>query len=105
LDEEDYQRVKNYEADFHAAFNNKVAYLDEQVSLVLELADGDKKKLAVEILPASPLTKNEYPIAFKMADGGYNVGNLVMANVTAKLSNTAKYNELAEWLGIDNNVA
>jgi RNA ligase len=103
LDEDDYQRVKNYEADFHAAFNNKVAYLDYQIYQVLELAGGDKKKLAVEILPASPLTKNEYPIAFKMADGGYNVGNLVMANVTANLNNTAKYQNLADWLGIGDN--
>lgn len=104
LDEEDYQRVKNYEADFHAALIKKVAYLDEQVSRVLELADGDKKKLAVEILPASPLTKNEYPFAFKLADGGHDLDELVMKNVMANLGNTAKYNVLAEWLGIDNNI-
>ena len=100
LDEVDYNHVKQYEADFHDAYTNKVAMLTAAITDILAEADGDKKRLAVELLPASELTKNEYSIAFKMADGGSDVGELVMKHIHANLGNTAKYAVLAEWLGI-----
>jgi RNA ligase len=101
LDEIDYNYVKSYEAKFHAAMIDKVAHLNATVSTALSQAGGDKKKLAIEILPASGLIKHEYGIAFKMADGGHDLGDLVMKHVVASLGNTAKYNDLAAWLGID----
>ena len=101
LDAIDYNYVKSYEAKFHAAMIDKVAHLNAVVSKALADAGGDKKKLAIEILPATDLMKHEYGIAFKMADGGHDLGDLVMKHVFASLGNTAKYNDLAAWLGID----
>ena len=100
LDEIDYNYVKSYEAKFHAAMIDKVAHLNATVSTALSQAGGDKKKLAIEILPATDLLKHEYGIVFKMADGGHDLGDLVMKHVVASLGNTAKYNDLAVWLGI-----
>jgi RNA ligase len=101
LDEIDYNYVKSFEAKFHAAMIDKVAHLNAVVSKALSDAGGDKKKLAIEILPATDLMKHEYGIVFKMADGGHDLGDLVMKHVFASLGNTAKYNDLAAWLGID----
>jgi RNA ligase len=101
LDEIDYNYVKSYEAKFHAAMIDKVAHLNAVISKALADAGGDKKKLAIEILPATDLMKHEYGITFKMADGGHDLGDLVMKHVFASLGNTAKYNDLAAWLGID----
>jgi PleD family two-component response regulator len=36
-----------------------------------------------------------------MADGGHDLGDLVMKHVVASLGNTAKYNDLAVWLGLN----
>ena len=101
LDEIDYNYVKSYEAKFHAAMIDKVAHLNATVSTALSQAGGDKKKLAIEILPATDLLKHEYGIVFKMADGGHDLGDLVMKHVVASLGNTAKYNDLAVWLGLN----
>ena len=74
--------------------------LKVDVTAVLAEADGDKKMLATQILPASDFDKGDYQFAFKMADGGHDISDLVMKRITSNLGNTAKYNELAEWLGI-----
>jgi RNA ligase len=101
LDEIDYNYVKSFEAKFHAAMIDKVAHLNAVVSKALADAGGDKKKLAIEILPATDLLKHEYGIVFKMADGGHDLGDLVMKHVFASLGNTAKYDDLATWLGLN----
>jgi T4 RnlA family RNA ligase len=101
LDEIDYNYVKGFEAKFHGAMIDKVTHLNAVVSKALADASGDKKKLAIEILPATDLLKHEYGIAFKMADGGHDLGDLVMKHVFASLGNTAKYDDLATWLGIN----
>jgi len=52
------------------------------------------------ILPQSDLDKVDWQLVFKYADGEDDFYKLVMARVRSKLGNTAKYNELAEWLGL-----
>jgi hypothetical protein len=102
LMEADFDRVKKYEADFHTALEAKLAFLGVEIYTALIKAGEDKKKLAVEILPASKLAKNEWSMAFKLADrGSATLNDLVMKYVRSKLGSTVKYNELAVWLGIN----
>lgn len=99
LDEDDYNRVKDYEANFHKALNLKVGWLDAIAIRTIHQAKMDRKVLATVLLPASNLSKAEYKFVFKAADG-HRMHDTVMAHIHNRLGNTAKYNELAAWLGI-----
>src|SRR6056297_866292 len=100
LDERDFARVREYEADFHAAFRSKVREIEFAARDAWLAANFNKKKLATVILPQSDLDKVDWQLVFKYADGEDDFYKLVMARVRSKLGNTAKYNELAEWLGL-----
>lgn len=99
LDENDFARVKAYEADFHEKFRAAINYWTVLAETSVKLAGGDKKRLAVEILPNSGLPKGYWQFIFKYADG-VSIRSLMDRHVRAKLGNTAKYNELAEFLGL-----
>jgi RNA ligase len=100
LDENDYNRVKAYEADFHFALSRKVREIEFAARDAWLAANFNKKALATEVLPRSNLDKVDWQIVFKYADGDDNFVDLVMKRVHSKLGNTAKYNELAAWLGL-----
>jgi len=103
LDENDFARVRDYEARFHDAYNMKRIFLSHFANVMVMEADGDRKKLATELLPRSAATKLEYRFVFGVADGK-DMNEMLMTHVKSKLGNTAKYNELAEFLGLDTDV-
>jgi RNA ligase len=100
LDEGDYERVKKYERDFHNAMKASIARLDLYVRGALAAAGNDKKLLATVILPNSKIPANDWKFAFGVADGK-DLNDMVMKHVKDNLSNTAKYDKLAQWLKID----
>src|SRR6056297_271603 len=101
LDERDFARVREYEADFHAAFRSKVREIEFAARDAWLAANFNKKTLATETLPKSEIDKGDWQFVFKYADGKDDFYAMVMDRVRSKLGNTAKYNELAEWLGLD----
>lgn len=100
LDERDFARVREYEARFHNAYHQTLDYMRKGVELTLKLAEGDRKRLATEVLPNSVIPKAEWRFVFGAADGK-DMNEMLMAYVKARLGNTAKYNELAEFLALD----
>ena len=103
LDENDFNRVKKFERDFHVSYKEKLVDLSSKIDAVLNEAGGDKKKLAVEVLPNSSFSKKDYSFAFKAYDG-HDVGELLMKHILSNLGNTVKYNELAKFLGLNEDV-
>lgn len=100
LDESDFARVRKLEADFHAAFRSKVREIEFAARDAWLAANFNKKALATEILPKSEIDKDDWQFVFKYADGKDDFYAMVMDRVRSRLGNTAKYNELAEWLGL-----
>jgi len=100
LDENDFARVRKYEADFHAAFRAKVREIEFAARDAWLSANFNKKTLATETLPKSEIDKGDWQFVFKYADGKDDFYAMVMDRVRSKLGNTTKYNELAEWLGL-----
>jgi RNA ligase len=103
LDERDFSRVRDYEARFHEAYRNKLVELDQLIDDLITDAEGDRKRLATEVLPNSGLDKLMWRFVFSRCDGR-DLNEMLMGHVKAKLGNTAKYNELAEFLGLDTDV-
>lgn len=101
LDENDFERVRKFEADFHAAYRSKVREIEFAARDAWLAANFNKKTLATEILPKSEIDKGDWQFVFKYADGHDDFNEMVMARVCSKLGNTTKYNELAEWLGLE----
>jgi RNA ligase len=100
LDQGDYDRVKKYELDFHRAVHSAIDQIGGLCEDLWHDANYDKKLLATVILPNSKIPANDWKFAFGVADGK-NVNSMVMDHVKGKLGNTAKYAELAQWLGLD----
>jgi RNA ligase len=100
FDEVDYIRVKKYEHDFHEAISRKIAVITHAAVAAWRDADGNKKDLATRVLPNSDIDKADWQYAFKYADGKDDFYAMVMDKVASSLGNTAKYNDLAAWLGI-----
>lgn len=100
LDENDFNRVKKYEQDFHDAYHRTLTFLEYEALEALEKAGGDRKLLATEILPKSGLDKSVYRFVFGKADGK-DMNEMLMAHVKSRLGSTAKYLELADFLDLE----
>lgn len=100
LDENDFNRIKDYERKFYDALSIKVGWLEAITIRVIHRAKMDRKYLATVLLPASNLQPDEYKFVYKVVDG-HVLREVVMDHIKSRLGNTAKYNELAAWLGID----
>ena len=101
LDENDFNRIKKYEADFHVALHRKVVDIEFKARDAWLAANFNKKELATKILPKSYIARDDWPIVFRYADGIDDFYELVMGRARKGLGNTAKYNELAHWLGLN----
>jgi RNA ligase len=100
LDEEDYNYVKAYEAKFHLVYNQKLVHLTAVAKEALNKSDGDKKKLATQILPAMKnISKQDFSFIFSVADGR-DLNQMILSHVTKNMGNTTKYEELEKWLGL-----
>jgi RNA ligase len=95
----DYDRVKQYEADFHTRLEEITARITNDAAQAVLQANGDRKLLATVILPNSVIPKEDWKFVFKVADGSA-VPELIMSHIKSKLGNTVKYNELAAWMGL-----
>ena len=107
LDENDFRRVKLYEAAFHDAFKDTARILASDVGVVCGMAE-DKKDLAVNVIPKSTLEGFSKQLAFRvydrMAEAEFNMSAYVneelMKHVRSRLGNTAKYEELSCLMGL-----
>jgi len=107
LDENDFRRVKLYEAAFHEQFKETARVLTADVGVVTGMAE-DKKDLAVNIVPKSTLNAFGKQLAFRVYDRldaeDFDIVQFVndelMKYVRSKLGNGAKYNEMAELMGL-----
>lgn len=99
LDENDYNRVKQYEIDFHEAYQQTLAFLENAAQMAITGAGGDRKRLATEVLPKSALDNVCWRFVFGYADGK-DMNDMLMQHVKSKIGNTVKYNELAAFLGL-----
>jgi RNA ligase len=95
----DRDRVDAYERRFHDAFRAKLADLEEKARFAMEQAGGDRKTLAVIVLPRMDLPKLEWGFMFNVANGK-NMNEMLMAFVQSKLGGTTNYNEMAKFLGL-----
>jgi len=100
LDEKDFARVKKYEQDFHNAFRDKVTAIEFMCRDAWAASLRNKKELATKILPNSDIAKRDWMFVYKFADGHDDFNYLVMSHVKSNFGNTAKYNQMAEWLGM-----
>lgn len=111
LDEGDRQRVIDYEAKYRRAFENLLSHLTalaidckEKATMSDEFFDNgptlDRKMVATILLPDSGLDKKLYGIIFGYIDGK-DVGTQLLEWVQKAVSNTKRYNELADLLGLD----
>lgn len=107
LDENDFRRVKLYEFHFHESFKETARILASDVGVVCGMAEN-KKDLAVNIIPKSTLEGFGKQVAFRVYDRiteanfdmqGY-INEELMKYVRTRLGNTAKYAELAEFMGL-----
>lgn len=99
LDKEDLQHVRDYEADFHAKFDVCVKEWDANANAVIAQSQGDRKRLATEILPNSDIPKWQWMYVYKVADG-HKMRDLVMKYIVDSLNTNVKYNAMAEVVGI-----
>lgn len=100
LDAVDHARVLAYEQKFHGAYRAKLDELEAKARLALEQAGGDRKTLAVTVLPKMALPKEEWAFMFNAANGR-DMNEMLMAYVQGKLGATVRYNEMAQFIGLD----
>jgi RNA ligase len=109
LDKADFDRIKKYEVDFHAAYRAKSEYLLESILTLIALAKN-KKQFATEILPNGAVPNKAHGFAFKMYDRvetsehGFMpreyMNKMLMDYVHSHLGSTVKYNEMVEFIGL-----
>eukprot|EP00562_Extubocellulus_spinifer_P012053 CAMPEP_0178544104 /NCGR_PEP_ID=MMETSP0697-20121206/2940_1 /TAXON_ID=265572 /ORGANISM="Extubocellulus spinifer, Strain CCMP396" /LENGTH=404 /DNA_ID=CAMNT_0020176601 /DNA_START=102 /DNA_END=1316 /DNA_ORIENTATION=+ len=99
MDESALARAKKVEADFLVAFRAKVAEMESVSERALEEANGDRKRLATEVMPRMGLDRTERKFVFGAAAGKV-IYDMVMDHVKASLDSPTKYSELAEFLGL-----
>lgn len=100
LDENDLKMVHTFRKTFEFSLHEWIDRLNIAADTCIEQANGDRKKLAVEILPATKLvSKTEYRYIFGCFDGK-SIFDMAMEHVRMSLSNTNKYNALAARLNL-----
>lgn len=99
----DRDRVDAYERRFHDAFRAKLAEMEGKAEALLGMAGGNRKTLATVVLPSSGLPTAEWGFMFNAANGR-SMNEMLMKFVTDKLGNTARYNEMAAFLGLAEDV-
>jgi RNA ligase len=99
----DRDRVDAYERRFHDAFRAKLAEMEGKAEALLGMAGGNRKTLATVVLPSSGLPAAEWGFMFNAANGR-SMNEMLMKFVTDKLGNTARYNEMAAFLGLAEDV-
>ena len=100
LDKEDRHRVERFEADFHAKFKEKVAEWTALSRSAIVSAEGDRKRLATEVIPSLDIEKKNHGFIYKSADG-HDMNEIMMNFVKNSLGKTVKYDEMAEFFGLE----
>jgi RNA ligase len=99
LDINDRARVLDYERRYHEAYRGRLAELEAIARRVLAEAGGDRKTLATVVLPQSGLAREEWAFMFNAANGR-DMNEMLQAYVMSKLGSTARYNEMAAFIGL-----
>lgn len=99
LDAEDLKYIRDFEASFWAARSKKIVSMSITIRDLLDKADGDKKEMAVNILPNSGLPKSDWPFVFSVMDGKV-FSELFTAHIRKSLGNGPKYEAMMEWLNV-----
>lgn len=97
LDAEDLEYIRDFEASFWNARHKKFSTLTKSISALLDKADGNKKEMAVNILPNSGLPKSDWPFVFSVMDGKV-FSRLFNAHIRKSLGNGPKYEAMMKWL-------
>ncbi|PHS22261.1 MAG: hypothetical protein COA84_13975 [Robiginitomaculum sp.] len=107
LDKTDLDRVNKFEENFWEGYYKKLYDIYGIVHSILKdnkivlggVSTEDRKNIATVYLPNSKLTKKEYPYMFGMLDNKA-LPDQHMANMKACTSNTKKFEETMDWLGV-----
>lgn len=97
LDKTDLDRVTGLEQEFWARFDKKHTYLKEKYMLdALLKYDGDRKRIALEMVPTLP-RKEDARFIFGALDGR-GIRESMLQHVKNNLSTGTRYDVLKEWL-------
>jgi len=99
LDENDLERIRKLEDEFHTKINEFVAMIDNKAADAINMAAGNRKKLATEVLPNSGIDSKLWGFVFKIADGQKSF-DLIMKYVSANIGSNTKYDEMANMIGL-----
>ena len=97
LDKEDLEYIHKFEEGFWKARNKKIVDLSIQIGELLHKADGNKKEMAVNILPSSGLSKSDWPFVFGVMRGKV-FSELFTAHISKSVGNGPKYEAMIKWL-------
>ena len=100
LDEQDIAYVNEFEVNFRDSYARVLENLESVATKCINDAGGDRKKLAVEMLPASGLDKKNWGFVFKKADG-IDIDASLDKFVRERLGNNSRYAEVVELLGLE----
>lgn len=99
LDKIDSDRVREFEKSFWNAFRNKEYYLEKVVSEIIEKSCGDRKYIALNIVPSLPDKTVPMFVYGKLSDKSIN--NMLMKLLEKNMFADARFEEF--WIWLNNN--
>lgn len=99
LDQQDSAKVMAYNKAFWGAIGATCARLDNLVHKAKNLYDGDRKRIALELIPQLD-NKADAQFIFKGIDG-HDMISPVINHVIKNINSRTKYNEVKAWLNLD----
>jgi len=96
LDENDFNRVHTFEADFWRLYHAKKADLHKMYLNAVAEHGTDRKSIALEVVPTLG-NKLDARFIFGQLDGK-SVENMLLAQVKSNVGNTTKYENMMSWL-------
>lgn len=99
LPEKEHARVKDFERRFWTAFNDTERKLEALIKTANTVYQGDRKRVALEFVPKLERADSGQFIFGALV--GKNLREMMLANVKKYLTSNARWDECAEWLGMN----
>lgn len=99
LPEKEHARVKDFEHRFWTAFNDTERKLEALIKTANTVYQGDRKRVALEFVPKLERADSGQFIFGALV--GKNLREMMLANVKKYLTSNARWDECAEWLGMN----
>jgi hypothetical protein len=97
LDSVDLDRVNAFTLQYFAERQNKIVNLTAIAVDAMSASGGDKRKIAVEVLPKLHIKKENHRFIFGYADGK-DMKSMIDGAVTKALGSNTKFDDMWQWL-------